>query len=127
MKNMINISVLLVVFLMAMYFNQVSAQDAQKETGKPIPSKVLKIFQKSCPSCHSEPGNLKALSHINFSKWDSCSIEKQAATAIAICNFVSKEQMQRKKLRKKPPVNAPTSHEIKMICNWAQSLQVTTK
>ena len=70
----------------AVSVNQVLAQVAQKDNdaGKPIPSEVKIIIEKSCPGCHTEPGNIKALSHINFSKWDNYLPEIQAAKAIEI-------------------------------------------
>ena len=109
--------------------NLVSAQPAQKgkEEGKPIPSEVLKITTKSCGSCHAEPGNFMALPHVNLSKWNSYSPEKQAAKSQAMCDELTKTQMPPKKFRKKHPEAIPTPAEIKMICDWAQSLQMTKK
>lgn len=129
MKKTVIALVVWFLFLMAISVNQVLAQVAQKDNdaGKPIPSEVKIIFEKSCPGCHTEPGNTKALSHINFSKWDNYSPEIQAAKAIEICNFVTKKQIEDEKLKKERPANAPTSSEIKTICDWAQSLQAPDK
>ena len=129
MKKLNYFSVGLILFVQVICVNQASAQASQngKDEGKPIPAEVLKIVEKSCGSCHTEPGNLKALSHINFSKWDSYSSVEQAAKAMAMCEDVTKKQIQAKKSPKENQVNTPTSDEIKTICDWAQSLQVTKK
>jgi len=129
MKKIINVSVGLVLFLSILSVYPVSAQSAKqgKEAGKPIPADVTKIVEKSCGSCHSEPGNFMALPHVNFTKWDTYSPEKQAAKAKAICDEITNAQMPPKKFRKNHPDSIPTSAEIKAICDWAQSLQVVAK
>ena len=89
--------------LIAISDNGVLAQSIQKnnEPGKPIPSEVQKITEKSCKNCHSEPGKLLALAKLNLSKWDTYTPEKQAAKAKAMYNEVSKGDMPPKKFRKK--------------------------
>jgi hypothetical protein len=87
----------------------------------------MKIADKSCVNCHSEPGNGIALAHLNLSNWDKYSPEKQAAKAKAMCSMVTKDKMPPKKFRANHPDGVPTAAEVKTICNWAESLQVTKK
>ena len=95
--------------------------------GTPIPDKVMKIADKSCVNCHSEPGNFMAISHLNLSAWDKYSPEKQAAKAKAMCNMVTKEKMPPNNYRKNHPEGVPSLDETKTICDWAQSIQVPKK
>ena len=105
--------------------NQVLAQSVQKnnEIGKPIPSEVQKITEKSCKNCHYEPGKLLALAKLNLSKWDNYPHERQAAKAKAMYNELSKNDMPPKKFRKKNPGAIPTPEDVKTILEWAKSLQ----
>jgi len=131
MKNFMNfrlgfIGLLIFHFLM---INQVLAQSSQKgsEAARPIPPIVLKAFEKSCLNCHSANGNFMAESKVNLSKWVDYSPEKQAAKAKAMCKEISSGDMPPKKFRKKHPEDIPTSDDIKIICDWAQSLQTPQK
>ena len=114
------------LFFISAMFNPVLAQTSQKsnEVGKPIPANVQKAFEKSCIKCHADHGNFMAESKVNLSKWADYSAEKQANKAKAMCKEVSEGDMPPKKFRKKNPENVPTSDDIKIICDWAQSLQL---
>jgi hypothetical protein len=103
----------------------VSAQSVQKT--KPIPDDVLTIAKKSCTNCHAQPGKEMALLHVNLSKWDTYSIEKQASKATAMCNMVTEGKMPPKDFKKKNPGFVLTKEEIKTICDWSASIQVTKK
>jgi hypothetical protein len=131
MKSILNFSVEFtgLLFFLFITVNQVSAQSSQmgNEKGKPIPQNVLKTVEKSCMNCHSENGNFMAESKINLSKWKEYSTEKQAVKAQAMCQKISKGEMPPKKYRKKHPENIPTSDDIKIICEWSQSLQALQK
>jgi uncharacterized membrane protein len=131
MKNSLKVAttVVLFLFLAAGTVNIALAQSEQKakEQSNPIPSDVMKIIEKSCLNCHSEPGKTLALSHVNLSKWDQYSPEKQADKAKAMCKEVSKEKMPPKKFRGDHPEAVPTSDEVKTICDWAQSFQQVKK
>ena len=94
---------------------------------KPIPDDVLMIAKKSCITCHAEPGKKMALSHVNLSKWDTFTIEKQAANAAAMCNMITKGKMPPKKFRQKNPGFVLTKDEIKTICDWSLSIQIPKK
>lgn len=105
------------------------AQSVQKsnEIGKPIPSDVQKITEKSCKNCHYEPGKLLALAKLNLSKWDNYPPERQAAKAKAMYNEIWKNDMPPRKFRKKNPDAIPTPEDVKTILEWAKSLQPTKK
>jgi hypothetical protein len=87
----------------------------------------MKIADKSCVRCHTEPGDFMALSHLNLSNWDKYSPEKQADKAKAMCTMVTKDKMPPKGFREKHPDDVPTSKELNTICDWAQSIQVSKK
>ena len=116
------VGLLLILFSIV---NQLSAQSTQKkiETVNQIPPNVLKAVEKSCVNCHSSNGNFMAESKVNLSKWCDYSSEKQAAKANAMCKEISDGDMPPKRFRKKHPENIPTPEDIKIICDWAQSLQ----
>lgn len=102
-----------------------TAQTSQ--TTNPIPANILNIAGKSCVKCHTVPGNMMALSHLNLSKWDTYSAEKQAAKAKAMCDMISKDKMPPKKFKAQNPGFLITKDEIKIICDWSASIQVAKK
>lgn len=120
---MITVAIVSILSFTAIMITQVSAQTVQ--TGKPIPENVLMIAKKSCINCHAEPGNKMALSHVNLSKWDAYTIEKQADKAKAMCNMISKGKMPPKKFKTENPKFILTADEIKTICDWSASIQVS--
>jgi hypothetical protein len=115
------------LFIMAIFVNQMFAQTSKTEGGKAIPENIVKIADRSCVKCHAEPGSAMALSHLNITKWDKYSPEKQAAKAKDMCTQLTKDKMPPKKFRDKNPGAAPTKDEIKIFCDWAQSLQPPAK
>lgn len=131
MKKNIMITVLVVCVLAittlisSLVFGQTNKKEGKSQ--KPIPANVMKIAEKSCVKCHTEPGNGMALMHLNLSNWDKYSAEKQAAKANDICKMVTKEKMPPKKMRAEHPESIPSKDEIKTLCDWAQSLQVPKK
>ncbi len=122
-----SIAFICMLFFISVLFNQGLAQTSQKsnDAAKPIPADVQKAFEKSCIKCHSDHGNFMAESKVNLSKWADYSAEKQASKAKAMCKEVSEGDMPPKKFRKKNPENVPTPEDIKTICDWAQSLQIS--
>jgi hypothetical protein len=114
-----------IISLTALMNNPISIQTVQKT--KPIPDDVLMIAKKSCINCHAEPGKTMALSHVNLSKWDSYTAEKQAAKATAMCNMITKGKMPPKEFKQKNPGFVLSKDEIKTICDWSASIQVTKK
>jgi hypothetical protein len=123
MKKIIKISVAITcVFIFTAFIaNPVSAQT--KPASHPIPADVVKIAEKSCKKCHMEPGNEMALSHNNLSKWDKYSPEKQAEKAELMCKKVTKGKMPPKHFRKENPDKIPTAADVKVICDWAATIQ----
>ncbi|MCK9423500.1 MAG: heme-binding domain-containing protein [Bacteroidales bacterium] len=122
----IALTVASVTFITALIINPVSAKKGGG-VGKPIPDGIMKIAQKSCVNCHTEPGNFLALSHLNLGKWDSYSPAKQASKAKAMCDKVTKGKMPPKNFRENHPDGVPSKEEIKTICDWAESIQITKK
>lgn len=131
MKNLIFIAVAVAsyLFLTALTVSPVSAQATKTAVvkGSSLPEGILKIAEKSCFKCHSEPGNAMALAHVNFTKWDEYSPEKQAAKANAIYKMVSKNKMPPKNFRKSNPDTVPTKEEVMALSGWSQSIQVPKK
>jgi hypothetical protein len=122
---MITIATALVLLMTALMNNNVSAQTAQPN--RPIPDEILNVASKSCVKCHSTPGNMMALSHLNLSKWDTYTTEKQAAKAKDMCDMITKGKMPPKKFKEQNPGFTLTSDEIKLICDWSTSIQVSKK
>jgi hypothetical protein len=124
MKKLIRF-ILIGGWILMLTVSYATAQTNQIDTvpGKVIPPDVMKIIDKSCVNCHAEPGKTLALTHINFSKWDQYSPDKQASKANAMCKELTKGKMPPKKFREANADAIPTNDEIKIICDWAQSLQ----
>jgi hypothetical protein len=104
--------------------NPLKAQTTQTATDslKTIPADVMTIFKKSCFDCHTEPGRIMPLEHLNFTKWADYTAEKQAEKANAICNEITKAKMPPKKFVEKNPDAVPTQDELKIICDWAKRM-----
>ncbi len=115
-----------ILFFTAFIISPVSIHKPVVEP-KPIPEKVMKIAEKTCVKCHTEPGNMMALMHLNLTNWGKYSAEKQAGKAKDMCKMVTKGKMPPKKFLKENPSSAPSQAEIKTICNWAASIQMKKK
>jgi len=98
----------------------------QKEINKSkssIPDSVMAIFKHSCIGCHGNGGKNMAMSMINFSVWDSAySVDKQMKKANTICYEITKGAMPPASVKKNSPEKVPTTAQITMICNWANSI-----
>ena len=116
-------------FIMTLIINKVSAGSSPNgaTVGKAIPANVMKIAEKSCVKCHTEPGNGMALAHLNLTNWDKYSAEKQAEKAKSMCTMVTKDKMPPKGFKSKNPGGVPTTEDLKTLCDWAESLQVPKK
>ena len=127
MKKLISITlaVLGIVFLTSMLVNDEPALLSQKDSkiSTPIPSNVMQIAERSCVECHTKGGKCSAMMHLNLSKWDKYSQKKQAKKANAMCKMVSEGKMPPKGFSEKNPGAAPTKEEVKIICDWANSIQ----
>ena len=129
MKKTIMITITSTLLLAFMMITPVKAQTDSKpiDSLKSVPVEVFAIFKKSCIGCHSDPGKIKPLEKLNFSKWDELSAEKQAEKAKAMCDEVTKGEMPPKKAREKYPEAIPTADELKTLCDWMQSMQIGEK
>jgi len=119
MKNLIRFTLVGSLIFVSFIFNPINAQITKNQ----IPADVMAVVRKTCVTCHMEPGNKMALSHLNFSKWDEYKPEKKASKAKTICKQVSKEKMHPKKFLKEHPEAIPTKEEVKAICDWAAKMQ----
>lgn len=131
MKKQISIAATVagLLFFTAAILLPLPGQSSTKDKGQgaPIPSNIMKIAEKSCVKCHTEPGNFMAISHLNLSNWEKYSPEKQASKAKAMCKMVTKDKMPPKKFRADHPDGVPSQEEINTICKWAESLQIPKK
>ena len=131
MKKLLSITaaIFFILAITTLIINPVSAKPAinNDNGGAAIPESVMKIAGKSCVKCHTIPGNKMALSKLNLTNWDKLSSENQAAKAKKMCGMVTEDKMPPKKFRKSNPYDVPTKEEIKIICDWAQSLKVDKK
>lgn len=127
MKRQIWITVGIVcgIIVISVLINQIVAQSAPKNIvkTKPIPERIMKIAERSCVKCHTEPGSPMALAHLDLYNWDKYSAEKQAAKAKKMCSMVTKAKMPPKSFRAKNPGDIPSLEEVNMICNWASEIQ----
>ncbi len=112
------------IFFFALAFRPVGASASAKfSEGNPeLPDSVAKIIQKACLDCHGDNGNGMAKSHVNFGKWNTYDVKKQAGKAYDISKVLSKGSMPPGKWRKNNPDNIPTQAEVDLIKNWAKAL-----
>ena len=87
-----------------------------------IQADVYKILQGSCIDCHAKGGKKMAMSHVNFSEWDSYSAEKKAVKAADMVKMLNKGKMPPKLYRESHPETVPTPAQIETINKWADSL-----
>jgi hypothetical protein len=131
MKTIIKITAAIscAVLFVALIANPVSAQNADNAKKAPtsLPADVSKVVMNSCAHCHMEPGNSMALSHVNLSKWDSYEADKKASKAASMSKMISKGKMPPNGFKKDNPDKVPTEADIKVIADWAKSMQPATK
>jgi hypothetical protein len=127
MNNLFRILLVGTMICVAAIINPMAAQTTQKsaDTLKSIPADVMSVLKKSCFGCHAEPGKSTAMLHVNFTKWDEYSAEKQASKAKDMCSEVTKDKMPPKKFRENNPEAIPTKEEMKILCEWAEMMQKT--
>jgi len=92
------------------------------DEGQPLADSIMKIVKVSCMDCHGDGGNGMACSHVNFSKWSTYKLDKQAAKANDICKIMTKGSMPPKRFCASNPAAVPTQAQITAICNWAKTL-----
>ncbi|MCK9204870.1 MAG: heme-binding domain-containing protein [Bacteroidales bacterium] len=115
---------LLFAFIFLTDYQRVSASGplAVHPTGS-IPDSVMTFFKNTCMDCHADGGNGMAKSHVNFSKWDTYSTDKQADKASDICDMITKGKMPTKGWLKNNPDLAPQKRDIDKVCKWADTFK----
>jgi cytochrome c553 len=127
--TMVIVAFAVVILYTALLANPVSAQTAKKtgDVQNPIPADVMKFLGKSCIGCHGDGGEKMAKSMVNISSWEKYSPEKQAEKANKMSMMASKKKMPPKGFLKNNPDAVPTKADIKMLSDWAKSLQAAKK
>ena len=99
-------------------------QNKEKTAGSSsIPPDVQKILQNSCFDCHSKGGKKMAMSHVNFSVWDSYPDEKKDKKSADIVKMLKKGSMPPKLYRQSHPDKIPTADQVTLITQWAETLK----
>ena len=131
MKSSSRLTILVAVLLMSVFtsLKPAQAQEAQPvaDTLNAMPPEVLVILKKGCFDCHAEPGKTMALTHVNFTKWNEYTAEKQISKARGICEQVTKGEMPPKKYREYNPLGVHTAEELKILCDWVGKFQESEK
>ena len=117
--------VAVVFFAASLFLTPVTATSQEKPKAKTLalPDSINKIVQKSCIYCHAEGGKSMAMAHVNLSKWETYSPEKQQSKALDMCKQVTKGSMPPKSFRSEHPDGVPSAAEVATLCNWAHSLK----
>lgn len=125
MKKLKGMAVIMLLFMTSLISSPAFSQSDWKgaDQGKSIPDDVIEIFEQTCVQCHVESGNFKAKFRFNLSRWDKFSSAKQARKAEDVLYQVTKEKMPPEKFRLSHPKSIPGKKEIKIIKEWAVSLQ----
>jgi predicted CxxxxCH...CXXCH cytochrome family protein len=89
-----------------------------------IPADVYQVFVKSCIACHSDGANGMAASRVNFPKWDTYNVKKQAKKSAAVCKTMTKGSMPPKSYKTNHPETIPNAQDITLVCDWATSLKI---
>ena len=122
------IAVIAMVSIAAMFLlvpsNATSQSKGAPVKGFAIPDSVLAIAKLSCLNCHADGGKSMATAHVNLSKWDTYSPDKQISKALDMCKEVTKGAMPPKSYRTGHPEGVPTDKQIKTLCSWANSLKI---
>ena len=129
MENHIRLTIAVSLFSIICIANPVKAQTTQTpvDSTKFLSAEVLTVLKKCCFDCHSEPGKIMPLEKLNFTKWNEYKAEKQVSKANAMCEEVTKGKMPPSKYREKNPDAVPTPEDLKIICDWVQSMQAAGK
>lgn len=103
---------------------KLSGQAGSKdENVNAIPDKLNAVFRNSCMPCHWKGGKFKSTFHLNFSKWDNYSSEKQAEKAKKICTVLLDEDMPPAFVREAKPDIVPTKEQVDAVCKWSATIQ----
>ncbi len=95
----------------------------REDPGTALPDSIQQFVQKACMDCHSNDGSSMARGKVNFSKWETYDISKQAKKANEMAKELLKGDMPPKKWRTNNPEKVPTAVETEMVVKWAKSYQ----
>jgi cytochrome c5 len=121
-KRPYNFVLLLSFLLLGAVPVYLSASFVTKYKASGIPDEVNRVFERSCNSCHTSPGNSMALSRVNFSKWDQYTVKQQFKKALAVCKTITKKTMPPKFFVESNAGATLSQEETALICKWAASL-----
>jgi len=117
------VTMIVIVSALVLVPQKASSQNDPKAGSSSIPDDVNAIFKTACVGFHSDDGSKMAKMHVNLAKWDEYNVEKKASKAQDICKQVTKGSMPPKKFKKEHPDKVPTDAQVKMICDWANTLK----
>ena len=109
------------VFMLASI--QITSCQTPKEQASAIPENINKILKASCLGCHGSDGRLLALAKLNLSKWAEFTADEKVNKAAGMCYEITEGKMPPKSARKSNPELIPSAEQIKLVCNWAESLK----
>ena len=109
------------VFILA--YIQIASCQTPKDQASAIPENINKILKASCLGCHGSDGRLLALAKLNLSKWAEFTADEKVNKAAGMCYEITEGKMPPKSARKSNPEMIPSAEQIKLVCNWAESLK----
>ena len=92
-----------------------------------LPDRISNIVSVSCMPCHSSKGGMLSKGKLNFTEWGEYSIEKQQKKSAGMYKELKKSAMPPKEARENNPGIIPTSEQIAIIKEWADSLEAANK
>ncbi len=123
MKILLPLTALSVIFCASFIQTDKTIPQNKDKVPGAIPENIDAVIQKSCKPCHFQGGGFMPTFHVNFSKWDKYSPEKQAKKARQICSILLDNKMPPEEVRTKRPEKVPTKDQVSAICKWAESLK----
>lgn len=127
MKEKLSIASVVILALFISALKPANQGSVKPVEGNPIPEKLNAVFQNSCKPCHFQGGKFKSTFHLNFSRWDNYSQDKQAQKAKKICSVLMSEDMPPAEARKFRPEIIPTKEQVDAVCKWSETFKVDTE
>jgi hypothetical protein len=103
--------------------NYLNQNEEKTTSSSSIPPDVQTILQNSCFDCHTKGGKKMALSHVDFSVWDSYSNDKKENKSADIVKMLKKGSMPPKLYKQSHPDKIPTADQVALIEQWAETLK----
>ena len=128
MKKAYSILATIILVLTIVLIQGIPTKAKDKFSQKPgitssIPDSIYRILKFSCMSCHSGEGNIMAVSHLDFDKWEKYKLKKKIKKGNNICEMITEGKMPPKKELLKKPETVLTKAQIKSVCDWVVSLK----